>query len=196
MLHSCLCLWALGCHVSVRHHTQLGDKNGKKMHESMWYYGKVIHRLWCMRSTTTIKTFQVSYKFAYLFTHSKSRHHQLCNLCGTIEVTWCTWRRRRNNKYVWGLYNFPAQDLFPFFVSCKNMFDLLAYLGTLSYQLWCSHDQISFPLLHGHPYWRPSGPVAESESHSSDRSQGAWTPERRCWRGGMTNEGDERANKV
>lgn len=35
-----------------------------------------------------------------LFTHSKSGHHQLCNLGGTVKVTGCTWGQSRKTQKI------------------------------------------------------------------------------------------------
>lgn len=44
-------------------------------------------------------SFWVSNKLNNLFAHSKSGHHQFSNLCGTVKITWCTWRRRGNSEW-------------------------------------------------------------------------------------------------
>ena len=41
-----------------------------------------------------VDLFMCMKKFPYLFTHSVPGHHHLSDLCGTIKVARCTWRRR------------------------------------------------------------------------------------------------------
>lgn len=111
-----------------------------------------------------------------LFTHSKSGHHHLCNLGGTVKVTGCTWGQ-----------SIKTQKIFLFFhvfhIHAVTVLSNTLHTGTLSYQLWCSPGQRWSLLPHDRPCWHPSGPEAASESRSSGRSLGAWTPgggERLC----------------